>query len=155
MTSSISITKQIYINKFNLSYDVLNKIKSYCFYDIKTWEMLQFIKYKKSRIHHLFTTSTISRANPFDIYFNDANTDEQWVFWTFDENDGGNRQFQCCSCRHCGNYKIIGNNHNHNYINKVICFCVDDYDDIPPLININDDDDDDDDDFIDDDSIIV
>lgn len=139
MTSSISITKQIYINKLNLSYDILNEVKSYCFYDIKTWEIINFIKYKKNRIHHLFKTSTISRAYPYEIYFNDSNTDEEWVFWALNEDDGPNPMFQACNCKHCGNYKIIGN--NHNYIDKVICFCIDD--DMPPLIEIHDNDDDD------------
>ena len=49
MTSFNSITKQMYINKLKLSYDLLNEIKSYCFYDRKTWELMNFIKYKKTR----------------------------------------------------------------------------------------------------------
>ena len=50
MTSYKSITKQLFINQLNLSYDLLNEIKSYCFYDTKTWELMNFIKYKKQRI---------------------------------------------------------------------------------------------------------
>jgi hypothetical protein len=145
-TTTIPITKQLHINRLNLSYDVLNEIKSYCFYDIKTWETINFIKYKKDRIKYLFETSTISRAQPYDIYFNDSNTDQQWVFWTFID-DGPNPQFQSYNCKHCGNYKIIGNNGN-NYIDKITCFCVDFDDDIPPLIDINDNTDDDDNDSI-------
>jgi hypothetical protein len=138
MTSINSIAKQMYINKINLSYDLLNEIKSYCFYDRKTWELMNFIKYKKNKICHLFKTATVSRANPYDIYFDDVNTDEQWVFWTFDEEDGRNNQFQAYNCKCCGNYKIIAN--EIYYTDKVICYCVDD---------------DDDEQFVDDDSIGV
>jgi type IV secretory pathway VirB6-like protein len=145
MTSFNSIAKQMYINKLNLSYDLLNEIKSYCFYDTKTWETITFIKYKKQRICHLLNTATISRANPYDIYFNDENTDQQWVFWTFDEEDGHNKQFQAFSCKHCGNYKIIAN--EIYYTDKVICHCVDDEDD--------EDDEDEPEQFMDDDSIGV
>jgi hypothetical protein len=138
MISFNSIAKQMYINKLNLSYDLINEIKSYCFYDRKTWELMNFIKYKKNKICHLFKTATVSRANPYDIYFDDENTDEQWVFWTFDEEDGHNNQFQAYNCKCCGNYKIIAN--EIYYTDKVICYCVDD---------------DDDEQFVDDDSIGV
>jgi len=161
MTTINSIAKQMYINKLNLSHDLLNEIKSYCFYDIKAWELINFIKYKKQRICHLFKNATISRANPYDLYVYDENTDQQWVFWTFDEDDGPNKQFQAYNCKCCGNYKIVA---NENYAtNKIICQC-NDYDDLPDLISITDDDNDfdydifdDDDDFhdLDDDSIGV
>jgi hypothetical protein len=153
MTTSNSIAKQMCINSLNLSYDLLNEIKSYCFYDKKTWELMNFIKYKKQRICHLLKNSTISRANPYDLYVYDENTDQQWVFWTFDEDDGPNRQFQSYNCKYCGNYKIISN--EIYFTNKIICQC-NDYDDLPELISINSDNEDDDDEqFIDDDSIGV
>ena len=144
MTSFNSIAKQMYINKLNLSDDLLNEIKSYCFYDTKTWELMNFIKHKKQRICHLFNTATISRANPYDLYVYDENTDQQWVFWTFDEDDGPNRQFQAFSCKCCGNYKVISN--EMYFTEKVICFCIGDDDD-------DDDDSDDDEQIVDDDSI--
>lgn len=152
MTTHTPVTKQMHINKFNLSDDLLNEIKSYCFYDVKSWETMNFIKYKKNRIHNLFKTATISRANPYDLYFGDGNTDEQWVFWAFDEDDGANKQFQACNCKYCGNYKVVANETYRT--DKIICHCIgDDDDDIPPLIDIMSDDDDDDDN--DDDSIGV
>ena len=154
MTSYLSIAKQLCINNLNLSHDLLNEIKSYCFYDKRTWELMNFIKYKKQRICHLFKYATISRANPFDLYVYNENTDQQWVFWTFDENDGPNKQFQSYNCKYCGNYKIVS---NENYINKITCQC-NDYDDLPDLISINSDNQDEFDDFdtiFDDDSIGV
>ena len=43
MISQNSITKQIYINKLTISNDLSNEIKSFCFYDTKTWELMNFI----------------------------------------------------------------------------------------------------------------
>jgi hypothetical protein len=152
MLSGNSVLKQLHINKLNLSYDLLNEVKSYCFYDIKAWETMNFIKYKKRRIHDLFKNSTISRANPYDLYFGDENTDQQWVFWTFDDDDGPNKQFQAFNCRCCGNYKVISNEIYRT--NKIICQCIgDDDDDLPELIQLDTDDDNDDDNDNDDDSI--
>jgi len=154
MTSYNSITKQMCINKFHLPNDLLNEIKSYCFYDIKTWELMNFIKSKKKRIGYLFRNATISRANPYDLYFRDENTDEQWVFWTFDEEDGRNKQFQAFNCNCCGNYKIVAN--ELYYTDKIICQCIINYDDLPDLITISDDEyEEDEEDVFDDDSIGV
>lgn len=125
--SEASFTKQILINKINLSHELLDEIKSYCFYDTKSWETMEFIKNKKRRIHHLFTYATISRAKPHDVYFHDENTNQQWGFWTFDEEDGENVQFQSYNCKHCGNYRIIG---NQFYIEKIVCHCLEWDDDI-------------------------
>lgn len=145
MTSINSIAKQMCINSFNLSYDLLNEIKGFCFYDIKTWELINFIKYKKQRICHLFKNATISRANPHDLFVYDENTDQQWVFWTFDEDDGPNRQFQAYNCKYCGNYKVFENDIIF-HTDKIICYCTTTHDDIPDLIDITDEEDFDDDD---------
>jgi hypothetical protein len=153
MTSYNSIVKQLYINTFNLSTDLLNHIKSFCFYDIKSWETMNFIKYKKQRICDLFKTSTISRATTQDVYFYGGNMDQQWAFWTFDESDGLNPQFQAFNCRYCGNYKIIANEIYHT--ERIICHCNNDYDDLPDLISINSDDEESEFDDFDDDSIGV
>lgn len=119
MMSYNSIAKQLLINQINLSDDLLNEIKSYCFYDVKSWETIKFIKSKKSRIHTIINNSTISRANPCDFYLNDEDTNEHWVFWTFDEKDGHNKQFQSLNCKYCGNYKISVN--LENYAERIIC----------------------------------
>lgn len=134
--SENSFIKQLLINKINLSDDLTNVIKSFCFYDVKSWETIQFIKNKKRRIQYLFKNATISRANPHNVYFHDENTDQQWGFWTFDEEDGENVQFQSYNCKYCGNYKMIS---NEVYIDKIICHCIDDYNDIPDLDDIDDD----------------
>jgi hypothetical protein len=121
MTSYNSFTKQLIINQINLPNDLLNEIKSFCFYDIKSWKTIIFIKSKKRRIHDIFEKSTISRANPYDFYLNDAaDSQENWVFKTFDEKYGNNNiQIQAVNCKHCGNYKIVSN--LQIYTDRIIC----------------------------------
>jgi len=124
-----SIIKQLLINNLHVSSgDLLDKIKSYCFYDAKTWETISFIKSKKERIHHLFNNQTFSRANPFhnhsiEIANDYDDDDELWYFWVENADDGPNRQFQAINCRVCGNYvsdPIVPNN--------IKCFCHNDND---------------------------
>jgi len=145
----MSIVKQILINNLNISSDnLLDKIKSYCFYDVKTWETISFIKSKKERIHYLFNNETFSRANPFhnhgieiendyddddwhhynynhDIEIqNGYDDDEHWYFRVNNEDDGPNRQFQAINCRVCGNYVSI----DPIVPNNIKCFCHNDND---------------------------
>jgi hypothetical protein len=121
---STSIIKQLLINNLNISSpDVLDIIKSYCFYDIKAWETISFIKYKKERIHFLFKNGTYSRANPDSDNFatdDDFNDDsEHWAFWAEDETDGPNPQFQAINCKVCGNFISI----NPNIPDNILCLC--------------------------------
>jgi hypothetical protein len=121
-----SIIKQLLINNLHVSSgDLLDKIKSYCFYDAKTWETISFIKSKKERIHHLFNNETFSRANPFhnhSIEIENGYDDEHWCFWVENEDDGHNRQFQAINCRICGNYVSI----DPIVPNNIKCFCHND-----------------------------
>lgn len=151
MISQNSLTKQMYINRFtisnDLSNDLSNEIKSFCFYDTKTWELINFIKYKKNQIHNLFNTSTISRAN-YGVYFGEEDSGEFWMIYVHDD-DGYNTQIGGINCNCCGNYKPIN---NRIVIDKIACHCiVDEYADLPPLIEMTSDDEDDDDDDEDDD----
>ena len=130
---STSIIKQLLINSLNVSScDLLDEIKSYCFYDAKSWETISFIKSKKERIHYLFSNEKeFSRANP---KYQDC---EEWCFWIENEEDGPNPQFQNINCRVCGNYISI----NPDIPIHIKCHC-----------HINDNDwDDDDSDWDDDD----
>jgi hypothetical protein len=138
-TSFNSIVKQLQINRFYLPCDVLNEIKSFCFYDIKSWEIMNFIKDKKNIIHNLFNNFTISRANPYDLYLEgQENTNEQWVFWVYNEDLGSNPNMHGYNCKCCGNYKLTT---THNCPDKIMCYCADndegDFDDLPPLITVN------------------
>ena len=125
-----SIIKQLLINNLHVSSgDLLDKIKSYCFYDAKTWETISFIKSKKERIHHLFNNQTFSRAYPFhnhsiEIANDYDDDDELWYFWVENADDGPNRQFQAINCRVCGNYVSI----DPIVPNNIKCFCHNDND---------------------------
>jgi len=106
---------------------LLDKIKSYCFYDAKTWETISFIKSKKERIHYLFNNETFSRANPFhnpsiEIENGYDDDDEHWYFRVENADDGPNLQFQGVNCRVCGNYVSI----DPIVPNNIKCFCHND-----------------------------
>ena len=122
-----STTKQCIINQLNLPYDVRDTIKSFCFYDIKTWETIQFIRYKKEEIDLLFKYKITSRATaPSQFYAND-DEDDHWIFWVDTDEDGYKCQFQGSNCTVCGNYTSL---YAPNYISqKILCNCQDDHED--------------------------
>ena len=121
MTTTKSVTKQLYINRLPTPQDIHLIIKDFCFYDTKTWKTMQFIKSKKNRIHHLLNTACISRANPYDFFPLGADIDEHWAFYVFDESDGENPQFQSMNCSLCGDYKTIT-----NVPENIKCRCIND-----------------------------
>jgi len=82
--------KHYYINQLNLCSDVLETIKSYCFYDKKTSVEIQFIKELRLRVVTLIDFAQSSRQD---------NDGEYWTFYIEDECD-----FQCANCKICGNY---------------------------------------------------
>jgi hypothetical protein len=121
-TKTKSVIKQLCVNKLDTPKDLQSLIKDFCFYDTKTWEIMQFIKSKKTRIHHLLNTSCISRANPDDLFPFGADTEEHWVFYVYDEDDGENPQFQAENCSLCGEYKSISV--NYPIPEKIKCKCI-------------------------------
>ena len=117
-----SIIKQCIINRLDLPSDIHDIIKSYCFYDIKSWETIQFIRYKKEVINNIFKNNVISRANPSDFFDDD---ERHWVFWVDTEEDSVKCQFQGLNCLVCGNYNGV---YAPYYISeKIICNCEDEY----------------------------
>jgi hypothetical protein len=116
-----SIAKQCMINQLGLPYEIRDMIKSYCFYDIKTWEIIQFIHYKKRTINHIFKHHvTSTRARPSEYYENDDD-DGHWAFWTDTDEDRDTHQFQSSNCIVCGNYDAT---YAPNYISRnIICNC--------------------------------
>jgi hypothetical protein len=121
-TKTKSVIKQLYINKLDTPKDLQSLIKDFCFYDTKTWEIMQFIKSKKTRIHHLLNTSCISRANPLYLFPLGADTEEHWVFYVYNEDDGENSQLQANNCCLCGEYKLISV--NYPIPEKIKCKCM-------------------------------
>jgi len=118
-----SVVKQCIINRLDLPSDLHDIIKSYCFYDIKTWETIQFIRYKKEVINNIFKNNVISRANPSDFY--DDHDERHWIVWVDTEEDSFKCQFQGLNCLVCGNYNGA---YAPDYISeKIICNCEDEY----------------------------
>jgi hypothetical protein len=97
-----SIIKQFLINQLDIPTDLFDKIKGFCFYDKKSWETIQFIRYKKEVINDIFKNHAISRANPSDWF--DDNDDEHWSFWVDTPEHTIRSQFQGANCMVCGNY---------------------------------------------------
>jgi hypothetical protein len=130
----MSIIKQLCINKFNFPGDILNEIKSFCFYDIRSWETINFIRHSKNRINNLINNSAITRNNPYDFFDTDnPNEDEHWVFWIFEPTENS-IQFQSMNCKCCGNYKFTNFN---EFPNTIRCFCLNDDENVPPLVNMD------------------
>jgi hypothetical protein len=118
-----SVIKQCTINKFDLPSELCDIIKSYCFYDIKTWETIQFIRYKKELINDIFKNNVVSLANPYDVFEN--LDDGHWAVWVDTDEDGVKCQFQGVNCLGCGNYDEV---YAPDYISrKIICDCEYDY----------------------------
>lgn len=142
--SDICIDKQLCIQRFTLPSDILNIIKEFCFYDIKTWEIIRSIKHNKTLVNFYISTA-ISRYNPYNFFNNnghdgdggdggdggfDNDQDEHWIFWAFSDVVGVKYQLQAFSCRFCGNYKFMGRVNDDDddengdiYPDKIFCFC--------------------------------
>ena len=119
-----SVIKQCIINRLDLPSELFDVIKSYCFYDIKTWETIQFIRYKKELINDIFKNNVVSNANPYDVFEN--LDDGHWAVWVDTDEDGVKCQFQGVNCLVCGNYD---GPHAPVYISeKIICNCEYEYD---------------------------
>ena len=118
-----SVIKQCVINQLELPSELCNIIKDYCFYDILSWEMIQFIRYKKEVINDIFKNNVVSLANPYDVF--DDLDQGHWVLWVDTIEDSYYCQFQACFCTTCGEYDP---QYAPEYISrKIICDC--EYDD--------------------------
>ena len=119
-----SVIKQCAINRLDLPSELCNIIKDYCFYDIKSWETIQFIRYKKEVINDIFKNNVVSRVNPSDFY-DDDHDERHWVLFVDTDEDGVKCQFQGVNCLVCGNYNGA---YAPDYISeKIICNCEDEY----------------------------
>jgi hypothetical protein len=120
-----SVIKQCTINKFDLPSELCDIIKSYCFYDIVSWEKIQFIRYKKEVINDIFKNNVVSRANPYDFF--DEHDEGHWIFWVDTAEDTYKCQFQGYNCTICGDYdQVYAPEHISR---KIICDCEYDSDD--------------------------
>lgn len=105
--------KQLLINQLVLPNDIAHIIKSFCFYDIHTYNTICLIKSKKKEINHMINKIMI-------FYRSNMQTQCQWgiVIHILDDNI---RQLYISTntCTQCGNYKSdIG-----SVSPKAICRC--------------------------------
>ena len=119
-----SLEKQFMVNSLAMPYDMLQLINGFCFYDAKTWELMEFIKKKKQDINHSFKTA-----------FSTRKIDGVVGHWSFDEGPTG-MQLQAVNCRFCGNYRQISSDLIWTVLpENIVCNCPE-----PPLMIFDDDD---------------
>jgi len=119
---------QLIINRIHLPKELLNIIKDFCFYDIPTAIMRQFIMRQKQEICRIFNYESCSRFHPFPYYEMDENPDtvEHWVFCIDSEyilqysDPPMHLQLQAENCSKCGNYS----HYSHGANKYTICVCV-------------------------------
>ena len=110
--------KQIIINRLNLPNEILDIIKSYSFYDKKTYKMIKTVKDCIKIIDYNFKYISVSRNKPINGY--NTETDEHWAF-TYNILSNNSIQFQAINCKYCGKYIM---SRNYNLIpNKLKCMC--------------------------------
>ena len=123
----MSIEKQLLINSLNSPVELLDIVKSYCFYDKKTFEMIQYAKLQKERTNVIIKRA-ISRANNFDNHPEYHEDDGHW-FFGYSIGDIEIIQLQATNCRFCGDYLY------YTYINRfyhspiIHCQCIEEDDD--------------------------
>ena len=112
-TKVVDYKKQIVINRIRIPKEMINIIKSFCFYDNKSILMAKtekFIKFKKTRIVMMFRDFTISRFRPG--FPEDVILDDESEYWTIINFTHRRDEFQleATNCKCCGNYKNTSRN---------------------------------------------
>jgi hypothetical protein len=95
--------KKFLINQLPLCQDVIEIIKSYCFYDKKTSETIKMVKSIKQHIVKLFDFAEHSRKNGFGRHYENDDDSDEVEHWSFCFNEHEN-MFQANNCKFCGNY---------------------------------------------------
>ena len=84
-----------------LPFCILDIIKSFLFYDIKTYKIIQDTKLNKEKMLYLINDAVFSRANNFDDHPYYSDNGEHWAFGGYlDEKIA----LQAENCYYCGNY---------------------------------------------------
>lgn len=125
-TKVVDYKKQLVINCMRIPKEMINIIKSFCFYDNKSILMEKtekFIKFKKKRIVMMLRDFTISRFTPG--FPEDIILDDEGEFWTIINFTHRRIEFtlEATNCKCCGNYKKTSR--NFTTLPKIIkCLCV-------------------------------
>ena len=115
------------MNRLNLPREILDMMKSYLFYDKKTYNIIQNAKKQKQITNGLINNAEMSRANHFRNNPNYYEEDEFWAFGFSAHHPTENLQLQAINCYYCGNYKEHYNSYIH-YAERIYCICPPDYD---------------------------
>jgi len=125
----MNISKQLSINRLSLCYDVLDIIKSYCFYDIQTAKTRR----NKQKIVDRFLYAQVSRFRHNGYYTDNDGFDEDpdhCEHWTTSLNvvcrdrDSNftiirEQTFQAVNCSICGGYQMS----NSDVLpQKIVCY---------------------------------
>lgn len=89
-----SLSKQFMVNNMALPYDLKQMINGFCFYDTKTWELMEFMKKKHGEINRIFKFLSFS-SRRID------GTVSCWEFKSF------RRQMLGVNCSKCGDYRDV------------------------------------------------
>ena len=99
----MKITTQLHINRLIklLPNCILDLIKSFLFYDIETYKIMQNTKLNKEKMLYLINNITFSRANNFDDHPDYSDNEEHWSFGGYPNEK---IELQAENCYYCGNY---------------------------------------------------
>ena len=92
---SVSLGKQFLVNNLELPYDIQQIINGFCFYDAKTWDIMERKKQFMEEVN-LYFNHYLSRCTPKCEHC------EDWVVG--DENEDDDYRMLAANCRRCGNY---------------------------------------------------
>lgn len=110
--------KKFLANQLPLCYDVIEIIKSYCFYDVKTFVLLRFVKELKYHIVTVIDSAEYSRKNGMNQ--DDDEDPDEIEHWSFCIED--DIAIQAVNCRCCGNYWV---EYSPDWApENILCHCV-------------------------------
>jgi hypothetical protein len=104
-----------------LPFSILDIIKSFLFYDIKTYEIIENTKLNKEKFLYLIDNSFLNRSNNFDDMSDYSDNLEHWAFG-FGENSDEKLSMQAINCYLCGNYILHSGNENL-FSDNIYCKC--------------------------------
>ena len=127
-TKVVDYKKQLVIHCIKIPVELIDIIKSFCFYDNKSILMAKtekFIKFKKTRIVMMFSYFTISRFMHGIPEDGDIVLDDESEYWTILNHTHKTIEFtlEATNCKCCGNYK--NTSRNFTSLPKIIkCICT-------------------------------
>lgn len=102
-----------------LPFCILDIIKSFLFYDIKTYEIIENTKLNKDKMLYIINNMGLSRSNNFDDHSDYSDNVEHWVFGYFPNEK---IELQAVNCYHCGDYISHSKDH-HFFSDNIYCKC--------------------------------